>query len=296
MRNYFSANRFFFYTLGVIFFFVFSYFLFFSAPTDFPSGTIIKIEQGKSLRSVSLLLKQEHIIRSRTAFEAFVIIFGRERVVATDYYFENKLPVYELARRISKGEHHIAQIKITIPEGLNNSEIADVFVSELPYFNETQFLTDALQKQGNLFPDTYYFLITDNVSDVLESMGQNFEKKIALIRPQILSSGKIEKDVITMASIIEKEAKGDADRGFISGILWKRLKLGMPLQVDAAPETYKTKGLPKSPIGNPGLLTIEAAIHPQSSPYLYYLHDKDGNTHYAKTFAEHVQNKLKYLR
>ena len=69
----------------------------------------------------------------------------------------------------------------------------------------------------------------------------------------------------------------------------------MLLQVDAAPETYKTKGLPTNPICNPGLKAIEAAIHPLNSTYLYYLHDKNGIIHYAKTFAEHKQNKIKYL-
>jgi UPF0755 protein len=98
-----------------------------------------------------------------------------------------------------------------------------------------------------------------------------------------------------MASLIEGEAKGDIDRGIISGILWKRIKIGMPLQVDASPETYKVKGLPKSPIGNPGIKTIEAAINPQNSPYFYYLHDKNGNIHYAKTFTEHEANIKKYL-
>ena len=70
----------------------------------------------------------------------------------------------------------------------------------------------------------------------------------------------------------------------------------MPLQVDAALETYKTKGLPKNPICNPGLDSIRAAIHPEKSNYLYYLHDKDGVIHYATTFAEHKANKLKYLK
>ena len=70
----------------------------------------------------------------------------------------------------------------------------------------------------------------------------------------------------------------------------------MSLQADAAPETYKTRGLPKLPIGNPGLLAIKAAIYPQSSPYLYYLHDKNGDIHYAKSFAEHQRNIAKYLK
>ena len=70
----------------------------------------------------------------------------------------------------------------------------------------------------------------------------------------------------------------------------------MPLQTDAAPETYKVKGLPKNPISNPGLEAINSAINPQNSSYLYYLHDKDGNIHYAKNFEEHKANKLKYLK
>ena len=127
-------------------------------------------------------------------------------------------------------------------------------------------------------------------------MSENFEKKIAIVRPDILLSHKTEKEIIIMASIIEREAKRDPDRGFISGILWKRLSLGMPLQVDAVPETYKTKGLPETPISNPGMEAIKAAIHPQNSPYLYYLHDKNGNIHYAKNFAEHQANIKKYLK
>ncbi len=125
-------------------------------------------------------------------------------------------------------------------------------------------------------------------------MEGNYQKKIAPIRPQIKASGKSEKDIITMASIIEREAKGP-DRELISGILWHRLAIGMPLQVDAAPETYKAKGLPKNPIANPGMEAIIAALNPKSSDYIYYLHDKDKNVHYAKSFAEHNANRLKYL-
>ena len=185
---------------------------------------------------------------------------------------------------------------MTIPEGFDVSDISKTFSLKLTNFNSDKFLTEATAKEGYLFPDTYFFLTTDNEEDVMESMSNNFEKKIAPILPQITSSGKTEKDIITMASIIEKESKGDIDRGFISGILWKRIALGVPLQVDADLNTYKTRGLPKNPICNPGIKAIEAAIYPKNSPYLYYLHDKEGNIHYAKTFAEHLLNKQKYLR
>ncbi len=295
--KFFSVNRASLYTLGAITFFVLCYAFFINAPADFPAGVIFKIEQGESLRSVSLKLKEAHIIRSRALFEAFAIIFrGEKRVISADYYFENKLPVYEVARRISKGEHHLAPIVVVIPEGFDNIQIADTFASKLVNFDKSKFIVQGKEFQGKLFPDTYFFLRTDNESIVLLSMSQNFEKKISQLRPDIASSGKTEKEIIAMASLVEGEAKGDADRGFISGILWRRIAIGMPLQVDAAPETYKTKGLPKSPINNPGLAAIKAAMHPEKSSYLYYLHDKKGVIHYAKSYAIHLQNVQKYLK
>lgn len=273
-------------------------FLFFlNAPMDFPTGSIIRIEQGESLHSLSLKLKQDNIIRSRLVFEAFIIIFGKEKhVISADYYLENKLTVYEVAERIGKGEHHLAPVAVTIPEGFDINQISETFASQLHYFDKNKFLLKVKGLEGYLFPDTYFFFTTADEGNVIDSMTENFYKKIELVQPDILASHKTEKEIITMASLVEKEAKGDSDRGFISGILWKRLGLGMPLQADSAPETYKMKGLPKSPIANPGLESIKAAIYPKKSAYLYYLHDKNGNIHYAKNFAEHMQNKLKYLK
>ena len=80
-----------------------------------------------------------------------------------------------------------------------------------------------------------------------------------------------------------------------SDILWKRLKLGMPLQIDSEMGTYEFIGLPENPINNPGIVSIEAAIHPTSTPYLYFLTGKDRKMHYAKTFNEHKENIIKYL-
>lgn len=285
------------YLFGSIAFLIIFYFLFLSAPLDFAYGAVVKIEPGMSLRSVSFILQRENIIRSRVAFESFAIIFGGDKYIkSADYFFEKKLPVYAVAWRISKGEHNMAPISVTIPEGFNINEIADAFVPELTNFNKAHFLLKAKDLEGYLFPDTYFFLNNDNENTVLQSMSENFNKKINSLLPEIVSSGKSKKDIIIMASIIEREAKGDLDRGVISGILWKRISMNIPLQVDAAMDTYKGVGLPKSPIANPGLEAIKASIHPQKSAYLYYLHDKDGNIHYAKTFSEHTANINKYLK
>lgn len=285
------------YAFSVLGFLVLFYYLFFSAPLNFPSGAVVNIESGMGLRSVSLILKREHIIRSRVAFESFAIILGGDRKIqSASYLFENKLPVYSVAWRILNGEHNMPPVSVTIPEGYDVKQIADTFDTKLSNFDKVNFELIAKNKEGYLFPDTYFFLTADDENKVLQSMSQNFNKKIAPLLSEIKSSSKTEKEIIIMASIIEREAKGDGDRGIISGILWRRISINMPLQVDAAMETYKKRGLPESPIGNPGLEAIKAAIYPQNSPYLYYLHDKNGNIHYAKTFAEHKINIAKYLQ
>ncbi len=151
------------YFLGALFFLLFIIYLFFSIPRDFPTGEIFKVEQGDTLRNVSLNLKQTHLIRSRLAFEAFVILYGGEKhLVFADYLFESKLPVWQIAKRISKGEHRLPPVSVTIPEGFDDKQIADLFVSKLENFNKNKFLDKAKNFQGRLFPDTYFFFTTAN--------------------------------------------------------------------------------------------------------------------------------------
>jgi UPF0755 protein len=290
----FTRKLFFYFLIFLLFIFSF-YYLFFTAPLGFPKGYVLSIQQGENLRSISLDLKNKNIISSRISFEAFVIMYGGEKHLAIgDYLFENKLPVYEVARRIVEKDRRLASIKITIPEGYNVSEIVDLASTKLKNFNNERFLLNA--KEGYLFPDTYLFFSSDDDREVLKYMTENFSRKIKLFKNEITVSGKTEEDIIIMASIIEREAKGDSDRAYISGILWNRISKNMPLQVDAAPITYKTKGLPNAPISNPGIESIKASIHPSLSNYLFYLHDKDGLIHYARNFEEHKKNKQKYLK
>ena len=105
------------------------------------------------------------------------------------------------------------------------------------------------------------------------------------------------KDILIMASILEGESKNVGEEmKTIAGILYKRIDRGIKLQVDVAKETYKIKGLPEYPINNPGLASIQAALNPRDSDYLYYLHDGDGLIHYAKTYKDHLANIKKYLK
>src|SRR3989344_3710046 len=110
--------------------------------------------------------------------------------------------------------------------------IADVFSEKLTEFDKNKFLINTEGKEGYLFPDTYFFSNIDNEQDVVKAMSVNFEKKMAPLRKIIENLNKNERDIIIMASLIEAEAKGDTDREFISGILWKRLSINIPLQAD----------------------------------------------------------------
>jgi len=154
---------------------------------------------------------------------------------------------------------------------------------------------------------------------VIKTMSENFDKKVIKgLGEEIVKSGRKLEELIIMASILEKEASSYEDMRMISGILWKRLEFGIGLQVDATVSyvvgkpsleltdedlavdspfnTYKYRGLPPAPIGNPGLEAIKAAITPTQTIYWYYLHDSDGEPHYAMTFEEHKRNKELYLR
>ena len=176
--------------------------------------------------------------------------------------------------------------RVTIPEGYNVSQIGEA-LEQAGMFSASDFVKLARSEEGFLFPDTYEFYKDATPESVIAKMKDNFSKKVG---------AEVSRDVIIMASILEEEAATVKDWQLISGILWKRLRAGMPLQVDAVPSTYESRGLPLDPISNPGLAAIDAAIRPATSPYWYYLSDQDGVIHYAETFEEHKINRVKYHR
>jgi len=281
--------------IGVVFLFWLIYLFLLKAPGDFPKKSIITIENGSGLLELSHKLKVEHVIKSENVFRTFAILLGGERgMQAGDYYFESGQNVYRVASRIVRGEHDIATVRITIPEGFTNAEISALFDPRFQKFDHAYFLNNA--PQGYLFPDTYFIEVGATASSTIILLKNNFERKVAPLEAEIKSSGHSLKEIILMASILESEAKTELDREIVSGILWKRIKLGMALQVDSSPETYSHRGFPNTPISNPGIESIKAAIHPKSSTFLYFLTGSDGLMHYAKTLNDHNKNINKYLR
>lgn len=241
-------------------------------------------------------LSDQHIIRSPSIFKILMLgLAGGDGLVAGDYLLSHPMTVFEVAYRLSRGAFGMKATRVTIPEGSTNQEIASILSKNLRQISASKFLELAKDKQGYLFPDTYFFLPTATEADILETMEKSFQRQLILVQPQLARSGKSLPEIMTMASILEKELKPGEDRHIASGILWKRLAEGMRLQVDVAKETYKQVGLPKQPIANPGLDAVKAALDPTASQYWFYLSGKDGKTHFAVTHDEHVANKKKYL-
>ena len=294
------------------------YFFYFRAPSDFPKGTIVTIKSGETVRGVAEAFESAHLVRSGLWLTNFVILVGNEaRVTEGDYFFPETESVYSIAQRITHGTYKLAPTKITIPEGSSVADIAAILKSNFPLFNSKEFLSKARDQEGYLFPDTYYFMANTPVDDIIKKLRTTFDQKMGSLRITIDTFNRPFDEVVTMASILEGEARQYETRRIVAGILWKRIEIGMPLQVDATFKyingkgsaeltmadlkikspynTYVNKGLPPTPISNPGYDAIKAALNPKSNPYIYFLTGKDGEMHYAKTLEEHVVNKRKYL-
>jgi len=265
-------------------------------PADFPNHPFFHVDLGKSVSQIAEELEIKKLIQSPLAFKIFVRLLGGEkRLQVGTYFFKRPVSVINIALQLTNRFLGYEPVAITVYEGMSNEKIAEALVKKFPNISQKDFLEKTKNLAGRLFPDTYFFSPFDTVDDVIYEMNQNFNEQISSLRVGILISGKPLSQILTMASLIEREAKTDKDRHLVSGILWKRIAIGMPLQVDVAKETYKQRGLPSVPIANPGLASIEAAIHPEASPYLYYLTGRDGKMYYAKTFAGHKKNRQLYL-
>jgi UPF0755 protein len=295
-------------------------FTYYSSPPSNIKATInVEVSNGLSLMQVSLLLKEAHIIRSSEIFRAVVILSGGESSIkAGPYLFDGTDNVFKIAVKIINADYGVPIKKITITEGMRDRDIINLFGAEFINLNKVDLQKELLSKEGYLFPDTYFFPASASTDDIIKMMSDNFLQHISNIDLNNSKTSKDLNEIITMASIIEGEAMKDEDRKIISDILWRRMEVGMMLQVDTtfmymlgkpsseitkadlkidSPyNTYTHKGLPPTPISNPGILAINSAMFPTPNKYLYYLSDKDGVMHYAVTFAEHKKNKEKYLK
>jgi len=304
---------------SVLFFVLFIYIFIFSAPFSFKKGTVIVVEKGATLLAVSDTLKKDNIICSPFWFRVFVTAMDSDKgAVAGEYIFHNRENIISVANRIVKGNFGFAKVKVTIPEGLNSMEIGDLLEEKLFNFNRDEFVKIAKKYEGKLFPNTYFFAENEKPQNIVSAMILLFDAQIKSLNKEIKTFGKSLDDVIKMASIVEEEGRTMETRRMIAGILWRRLSINMPLQVDATFKyingkdssnlttadlqidspynLHNRRGLPPTAISNPGLDAIKATVTPIKTNYLYFLTDKNGKMHYAVSFEEHKLNKERYLR
>jgi UPF0755 protein len=270
-------------------------------PRHFPVQGRFVVNEDESLRSISYRLEEEHFIASAFWFRVWTSFTGKDRHVQLgEYEFERAYSLREVVSKLVSGTPDRPLVQVTIPEGSTIFETATIINRAIPEISVESFINtvSSLRVEGKLFPSTYFLLPSSTADSVIKLMVSTFEKRYASTfdakkLPEPLT---IRDEVISLASILEGEAKTEEDMRIVAGILLARLKYGMPLQVDAAPETYKTKGIPPIPINNPGMMSLLAVFNPTNSQYLFYLTGKDGAMHYAKTYDEHKRNIRKYLR
>lgn len=274
-------------------------------------SVLFEITPGETLSQIAEKLSDAELIRSNIGFRIVAKLMNAETTVRTGRYpLGSGMPSWEILRVITDASQ--TEISVTVPEGFSAFDIDERLVS-LGLIRPGEFLSAAREKEGFLFPDTYFVSKTNfSVSGFMKKMTDNFDRKV--LTPSFKSPRSLQA-VITMASILEKEVRTYNDYPVVAGILWKRLDKDWPLQTDAtllygkkdstitqedleeeSPYNMrKYKGFPPTPIGNPGLRTIEAALKPESSSYWFYLTDKNGTVHYAVTNDEHNENREKFI-
>lgn len=293
----------------------------------------ISIASGSGLDDIATLLEAEDIIRSKGAFKIWSFFSGSAHLLKPgDYSFASDLGAPEIISELVAGP---PDLEVLVTEGKSMLDIeADlssrglISPGELSDFDlarfkaDYPFLGEAKTLEGFLFPDTYRFSSGASAESVIRKFLDAFRKKALPIFYANKTTDVLRYDDLIIASLIEREVPFPEDRPVVSGILKKRLSIGMPLQVDATVlyvacgyryeacrpltekdfrvksfyNTYLNKGLPPAPIANPGSEAIKAALNPVSSGFFYYLSDpKTKKTVFSRTLEEHARNKAIYL-
>lgn len=295
---------------------------------DFSDDEIFVIGKGENLSKVSQQLADEKRIKSKFIFYTVSKFFGlHKKIKAGQYKLTGKESLSELFRQFSEGR--FVTKKLTVPEGFTNRRIAGLVRSKLGLdsakFMQIQQDSDFLKKmdiqapnaEGYLFPETYEIDWGASEKEVLTLLIESNRKVWSAEMLSKMKELKLSKNqILTMASIVEGEAVKDDERKRIAGVYWNRVKKGIPLGADPTIQyllpdgprrllykdleikspynTYKNKGLPPGPIGNPGLESIIASIYPEKNDYLYFVADGYGGHVFTKTLIDHNKAVEKY--
>ncbi len=282
---------------------------------------IFVIEKGTGLKEIANKLEVQGLIKNRIVFFLYTRLGKFEgKIQAGNFRLNPSMSAYDIAQNLT---HGTLDIWITIPEGNRATEISDILEKNIPTFNAS-WKDSLVVNEGYLFPDTYLIPRDAEISQVVTLMKNNFDNKYASLENQKTPRFS-QNEIVTIASLVEREAKFDSDRPLVASVIVNRLNEGMALQIDATVQyilgyqpgekswwkrnltfadlklsspynTYLNPGLPPTPIANPGIAAIEATINPAKTNYLYYVSDSKGHLHFASTLEGHNQNVSKYIQ
>jgi len=293
----------------------------------------VEIPEGAGPTSIGRRLADAGVIRDRLGFRFEILRSGLgRRLQAGEYRFDRPMTVREVVDKIARGDVYL--VPITFREGLTMREMAQLFESK-GLGSAKDFTTQASDSQlirnldpaakdleGYLFPDTYAMTRNTTAAQLVPRMVDGFEKALA---PETLSAAEARgltlRELVTLASIVEKETGKPEERPLVAAVYSNRLKIGMALQcdptviyaleranrykgnltrenmqIDSPYNTYRYPGLPPGPIANPGRASLEAAARPADVPYLYFVARGDGSHAFAATLEEHNRNVDEYQR
>ena len=285
----------------------------------------VKIREGLSTAEIAERLAEKGIISSSLKFRIIARLRDYDdKLRPGAYTFTLGMEDEEVFAKLLTGEKKL--IKFTIPEGFGVKEIA-ARLESFDLADKEEFLKaaadfapyDYMRKRQNvfyaaegfLFPDTYAVESDVEIAEILKLMSQTFNDRLTpTMRKQAEQMGLSIYELITLASLVEREVRFPEDRPIVAQVLLKRLKINMPLQTDATLQylmdtpkeevsiadtqidspynTYQHTGLPPGPIANPGMASINAVLHPSETDYLYFVADRRGHNHYAYTYEEHL--------
>ncbi|HEY4565630.1 endolytic transglycosylase MltG [Planococcaceae bacterium Storch 2/2-2] len=306
---------------------------------------VVDIPIGSGLSLIAQTLEDEGVIKSARIFKYYAKFNNESEFQAGTYSLTRSMTPNELLETLKTGQlYREPTFQMTIPEGLTINEIAEIVEEHTDwkasdfkrYVNDPKTIKTLQEKypslitddvlaediktplEGYLFPATYPFYeenppIEEMVDVMLAAMADNLAAYLA----DWNESGRSVHELLTFASLLEKEATATTDRETIASVFYNRIAEDMPLQTDPTVlyslgkhkdrvlykdlevedpyNTYLNKGLPPGPIAAPGASSIEASVYPAETNYLYFLADKDGNNHFAHTYDEHLQNEAEYI-
>lgn len=280
------------------------------------SRTVV-VPPGETTWQIGRRLAEARVVRSARA----VVVAARLRRVdgrlrSGEYAFSPAQSVWQIVGILARGEAILH--RMTIPEGYTVAQIADA-LAEAGLGDRDRFLEMAARSEGYLFPDTYLLPRGLGEAALIARFRDRFDAVVgAEIREAARARGMSLHQLVTVASMIEREARVPQERAVIAGVIYNRLRLGMRLEIDATVlyalgrhkaelsfadltvdspyNTYRNHGLPPGPIANPGLAAVTAAAAPADTPFLYYVLRPDGSHHFSRTLREHLDAVGRYRR